>query len=84
VLQAWEDEFLRMDDAFFTTFAHNAMRFVSRLRVFQLLWSGPVLFSYDSCWGLVQVTGLFIAQSYMHHVDRADINSSEKVDDSCS
>jgi hypothetical protein len=61
-----------------------AMRFVSRLRVFQLLWSGRVLFSYDGCWGLVQVTGLFIAQSYMHHVDRADINSSEKVDDSCS
>jgi len=24
VLQAWEDEFLRMDDAFFTTFAHNS------------------------------------------------------------
>ncbi len=35
-------------------------------------------------WGLVQVTGLFIAQSYMHHVDRVDINSSEKVDNSCS
>jgi hypothetical protein len=33
---------------------------------------------------LVQVTGLFIAQSYMHHVDCAYINSSEKVDDSCS
>ncbi len=24
VLQAWEDEFLRTDDAFFTTFAHNS------------------------------------------------------------
>ncbi len=24
MLQAWEDEFLRMDDAFFTTFAHNS------------------------------------------------------------
>jgi hypothetical protein len=61
-----------------------AMRFVSQLQVFQLRWSGRVLFSYNSRWGLVQVTGLFIAQSYVHHVDRADINSSEKVDDSCS
>ncbi len=62
----------------------GAMRFVSQLWVVQLLWSGLVLFSYNSCWGLVQVTGLFIAQSYMHHVDCAYINSSEKVDDSCS
>jgi hypothetical protein len=61
-----------------------AMRFVSQLWVFQLLWSGPVLFSYNSCWGLVQVTGLFIVLSYVHHVDCAYINSPEKVDDSCS
>ncbi len=60
------------------------MRFVSQLWVFRLLWSGRVLFSYNSRWGLVQVTGLFIALSYVHHVDCAYINSSEKVDDSCS
>jgi hypothetical protein len=32
----------------------------------------------------VQVTNLFVAQSYMDHVDYAYINSFEKVDDFCS
>jgi hypothetical protein len=34
--------------------------------------------------GWCRSLGLFIALSYVHHVDCAYINSSEKVDDPCS
>jgi hypothetical protein len=85
VLQAREDEFLGMDDVFFATFVHNSSNEIcfSIMSVSTTLeWSGA-LFIQQSL-GVGAGHWFVYSSELWASLDCAYINSSEKVDDSCS
>ncbi len=88
VLRAWEEDgFLGMDDVFFRTFVHNSCNeicFSVMSECFDYFGVVGCSFRTTVAGGWCRLLGSFIALSYVHHVDCAYINSSEKVDDPCS
>jgi hypothetical protein len=76
-----------MDDVFFRTFVHNSCNeiyFSVMSECFDYFGVVGCSFRTTVAGGWCRLLGSFIALSYVHHVDCAYINSSEKVDDPCS